>query len=337
MLKSAFLGCGPRAYAHADAYRFVKEARMAAICDLDAKRLNDFGEKFSIAGRYSDIHAMLDKEKPDILHIVTPPPLRASLMQIAADHRVPGVTIEKPIALQGEDFREVSRFLNGSPTKFTVNHQLRYHPRVVELRKAVLGGEIGDVRFIHGTSGLNMAGQGTHITDLIFGFNRESPPVRVFGHVSGGSSLRGGHGAPAMAGAEILFENGVHGCIACGLHAPSLGKEYPNWAHKRIAVYGTKGFIHWTMHGWEKSVDGRHETGKHEYGAEDVLGQAGHTDALAEWIRDDTRPNGNRLETALREYQLILGIYASALRREAVELPFEPENDLLLNLRRALR
>ena len=44
MYKTAMLGCGGRARGHADAYRFVKRGKLAAICDMDAERLNTFGD-----------------------------------------------------------------------------------------------------------------------------------------------------------------------------------------------------------------------------------------------------------------------------------------------------
>ena len=43
MYKTAFLGCGGRARAHADAYRFVKRGKIGAICDMNEELLNSFG------------------------------------------------------------------------------------------------------------------------------------------------------------------------------------------------------------------------------------------------------------------------------------------------------
>ena len=56
MYKCAFLGCGPRARGHAKAYADVKRGKIAAICDMDEKRLNEFGNEFGVAVRYTDIH-----------------------------------------------------------------------------------------------------------------------------------------------------------------------------------------------------------------------------------------------------------------------------------------
>ena len=104
-LKSAFLGCGPRARKHAQAYPLVTKGQIAAICDLDEERLHAFGNDFGIERRYTDIHQMLDEIKPDVLHIVTLPTIRVDLLTIANDHGVPVVIVEKPIAIQGEDYR----------------------------------------------------------------------------------------------------------------------------------------------------------------------------------------------------------------------------------------
>ena len=92
-LKSAFLGCGPRARRHAEAYELVTNGQLVAICDLDEERLHAFGRDFGIERRYTDIHAMLDAEKPDLLHIVTLPTIRVDLLTIADEHEVPVVIV----------------------------------------------------------------------------------------------------------------------------------------------------------------------------------------------------------------------------------------------------
>ncbi len=76
MYKSAILGCRGRARGHANAYKHVKNGKIMAICDLKEDLLKSFGEEFGIENRYTDVHEMLDKEKPDLLHIVTAPVTR---------------------------------------------------------------------------------------------------------------------------------------------------------------------------------------------------------------------------------------------------------------------
>jgi len=72
-VKCAILGCRGRARAHANAYQDIERGYLAAICDMNVERLNEFGQMFNVDQRYTDIHQMLEKEKPDLLHIVTAP------------------------------------------------------------------------------------------------------------------------------------------------------------------------------------------------------------------------------------------------------------------------
>ena len=118
MHKSAFLGCGKRARAHACAYEFAAKGKPAAACDLVPELLTAFCDDFNIPGRYTDVHEMLSKEKPDLLHIVTLPALRVPLMTIASEHKVPVVIVEKPIAVQGEDWKKLIELDKNTKTKF---------------------------------------------------------------------------------------------------------------------------------------------------------------------------------------------------------------------------
>ena len=133
MYKTAMLGCGGRARAHADAYRFVKNGKLAAVCDMNEELLNKFGDDFDISSRYTDLDEMLEKEKPDVLHIVTAPVLRGSnerirypLMKQASDAGVPAAIVEKPIAVESEDWKQISGLSKETETKFVVNTQLNF-------------------------------------------------------------------------------------------------------------------------------------------------------------------------------------------------------------------
>jgi len=336
MYKCAFLGCGGRARGHANAYAQITRGKIVALCDLDESRLNSFGDDFGVDKRYTDIHEMLDQEKPDVLHIVTQPNLRVPLMTIAAEHNVPAAIVEKPVALGGSDYRAIAELGQRCKTKFVVNHQLRHHPKLIELLNDVNEGRIGDVQFLDVSARLNLSGQGTHVTDLMFAFNNYSRPVLVFGQASGASDMDSAHAAPDMAVAEVIFENGIHALLACGVNATSVG-DYPQHYHKRIAVYGTRGFVHWKMEAWERSTtDGGYERGDKSYGEEDVLGQKGLTEAVFDWLDDENKLHPNRLEISLLQVNVILGLYTSTIRRAPVELPIEPEDDLLDDLKKAL-
>jgi len=336
MYKAAILGCPGRSRAHARAYEHVTKGQIVAICDLEEGLLNTFGEEFGIENRYTNIYEMLDKEKPDLLHIVTRPAVRVPLMTIAAEHEVPAAIVEKPVTIDGEPFQAIVELSEKSSTKFVVNHQLHFHPRCLELQRDVAAGRIGDIRFLEVSARLNLLGQGTHIMDLMFAFNGNATPTSVFGQVSGGKGLDSKHPAPDMAEAAITFENGTHGLVLCGENAPSVDDNAGGSRHKRISVYGTRGFIQWQMDAWERGTPDGYEHGKKSYGEEDVLGQAGLTEAVFDWLDDENIPHPTRLEHALVQFNVILGIYASALEYKTIELPYQPEGNFLEELQAKL-
>jgi len=337
MHKSAFLGCGPRARAHARAYPMVEKGKPVAACDLDEARLGEFAEEFGIAHRYTDIHEMLDKEKPDLLHIVTAPSLRVPLMTIASEHEVPVALVEKPIALQGEDWRALMALEKNTKTRFLVNTQLHFHERNLEFKRDVADGRIGEVRFIDISARSTMPDQGVHILELAHSYNGFSAPTEVFATVSGTEAFAASAPAPDTAQATIVSENGVRCQMVTGRYAPKSNPADNVYRHKRIAVYGTEGFVHWTMVGWERfTQNGGYECGEHDYKEEDDKAQARLTDSAFDLCDDPSIAHGTRLELALSQFNIILGAYTSALERRPVDLPCEPGDGLLDALAAAL-
>jgi predicted dehydrogenase len=313
----------------------VKRGKIVAICDLDEKRLNDFGNEFGVATRYKDVHEMLDKEKPDLLHAVAVPTIRIPFMDIAIQHKVPIVIFEKPIALWGEDWRKIKEIGEKSATKFVVNTQLHFHARNLELKRDVAEGRIGEVRFIDVSARSTPLDQGVHVLELAHSYNGFSPFTGVFGNVSGAKALTSRQPAPDMAEAYINFANGVHAQLVTGLCAPIACAKHSNvvYYHKRIALYGSRGFVHWTMWSWERLTDKGYECGEHDYRVEDDFAQARLTEACFDWLLDAKKPHPTRLEVNLAQFNAILGIYASALRCAPIPLPLDPPDGLFEALR----
>lgn len=347
MYKTAMLGCGGRARGHADAYRFVKRGKLAAICDMSEERLNTFGNDFGISSRYTDLDEMLEKEKPDVLHIVTSPVvpnsnerIRYPLMKQASDAGVPAAIIEKPVAIEGEDWKQLAGLAEETQTKFVVNTQLDFHPKNLELKKDVAEGRIGEIQFIDASARSRPAEQGGHVLQLVSSYIDDAHPVRVLGQIAGSEHLNSpaGHPAPAHAAAQVLYENGVHVSIAFGTEFGQMASDDPGiYGHKRVFVVGTKGFVHWRFSSWERStLDGGYEGGPLNYGEQDVVAQANFTEAIFDWLENESKVHRTHLKQSLVENNLILGMYYSGITNEIVELPFEPPDGLMDSLRERL-
>ena len=342
MYKCAIVGVsGGRAKGLAEAYRINKRGRLAAVSTRTRSNLDAFGEAFGVdsGGRYTDFREMFEKEKPDLVHVNTPPTVRLEVLQAAQNAKIPGVIVEKPVACQGEDYMALAEFTRSCAVKVAVNHQLHFHPRRQLLQKIVRDGGIGDIRFIEASSGMNLAYQGTHTLQAISAFNLDGKPVTVFGQVSGSKGLQETpkhHYAPDQCIASINYDNGLNAVLRCGENAPRVAEARPINQHKRIAVYGTRGYVYWTMWSWETSRDGKRESGEHEYKEEDIMGQASMTEALFDWIEDDKQIHPLNLSDSLRDFNIILGTYMSGLNHQVIELPVEPAAGLIDELRLTL-
>ena len=338
MYKTAMLGCGGRARGHADAYRFVKRGKLAAICDMDAERLNTFGDEFGIPSRYTDLDEMLEKEKPDVLHIVTSPVIPSSderirypLMKQASDHGVPAAIIEKPVAVEGEDWKQIAGLAEETKTKFVVNTQLNFHPKNLELKKDVADGRIGEIKFIDASARSRSAEQGGHVLQLVSSYIDNARPVRALGQISGNEYLTAAtHPSPTHVIGHVLYENDLHASIAFGTEmAQKASDDQGIYSHKRVFVVGTKGFVHWRFSSWERStLDGGYEGGPLNYGEQDVIAQANFTEAIFDWLDNENSVHPTHLKQSLVESNIILGMYQSGLTNEIIDLPFEPPDGL---------
>ncbi len=339
MIKSAIIGVsGGRARGLAEAYRHVKRGRLVAVSSRQRDKLDAFGSAFDVSGRYTDYRDMFQRVKPDLVHVNTPPSVRLEIFEAAEAAGVPGVLVEKPLAIQGEDFLAIQDFESTARVKIAVNHQLHFHPRRSLLQRQVRDGAIGNLRFIEASAGMNLAYQGTHALQAIGAFNPGAVPINVSGQVSGTEGLAETpkhHYAPDQCTGVINYSNGLSALLRCGGQAPRV-VDGPVNVHKRIAVYGDKGFVHWTMHGWESRIDYVYERGEHVYAEEDILGQAAMTEAMIDWIEDNTAVHALNIGSALSDFSIILGIYQSALDHAVVTLPFVPPTDLVGRLRSVL-
>ena len=345
MYKTAMLGCGGRARAHADAYRFVKNGKLAAICDMNTELLNKFGDDFGISSRYTDLDEMLEKEKPDVLHIVTAPVLRGSnerirypLMKQASDAGVPAAIVEKPIAVESEDWKQISGLSKETKTKFVVNTQLNFHPQNLELKQDVAEGRIGDIKLIDASARSTPVDQGPHVLQLVSSYIDNSRPVRVLGQISGSEHLDSAQPSPQYASARVQYENGLHVSVAFGTAiAPTASDDPVVFFHKRVFVVGTKGFVHWRFSSWERSTpENGYEGGPLSYGEQDVVAQGNLTQAVFNWLDDESKVHPTHLEQSLAEFNLLLGIYYSGITNEVIELPFDPPDGLMDMLRAKL-
>ncbi len=328
---------GGRANGHAEAFPLMPRGQLVAISTRTEDNLQTFGDKWQVAARYTDYDRMFREEKPDLVLVNTPPNVRLEVLRSADRRGVAGVIVEKPLAIQSEDYLELCRFAGAAFTKVAINHQLHFHPRRQLLQDLVQSGSIGEIRSLRASSRMNMAYQGTHVLQSIRAF-QPSPAIRVTTSLmSGDTGLQETskmHLAPDRLEAKIFFADGSMAELQCGLNAPFNDPSDARInTHKQIGVEGTTGGVFWSMTGWRTRLSDREESGTHVYADQDIQGQADMCEAMFDWIEDDAQKHALNLGAALEDFRLLLAIYGSGLSGQSESLKGTPALHLLASMR----
>ena len=106
-------------------------------------------ELVGVWGRDHDLGAMLDAERPDVLHVCTPNAVHAE-QALAAIERGIHVVCEKPLAVSGEESMRMIEAAAHAGVVGATCYQVRGYPLVERMHSAVAAGELGELRLVHG-------------------------------------------------------------------------------------------------------------------------------------------------------------------------------------------
>ena len=337
--KSAILGCGNRAVWHAKAYEGLEEVKLVAACDIAEEKLAAFSREFGIAGLYQNLEEMLEQERPDILHIATMPNLREGPMQIAADHGVRGIIVEKPIALSPAQAKQVTDVVERTGLKVAVNMQRRYFSTCQALKKVVDDGMLGDVQFIRCVTKGNILSMGPHMVDLLLYLTGDVSPASIWACAYGMNGYDYAHPAPANMMITYTFPSGLVAYCEDSEDAIGTMGEEDFWQQLEIDIWGSNGRAWWAQNrDWGYQAGGMENSivEPSRWLDSDVPGQREFTKALAKWLDDDSTVHLNCLENALRGFDAILGAMVSVRDGRRIEPPVAVPEDIMQQLEEQL-
>lgn len=142
MKKAAVIGLGDISIIHLMAIQDNPEITLAAVCDIDEEKRSAAPEGVPF---YTDYKEMIEKEKPDVVHVCLPHYLHVPVSKEAA---LMGVHVfsEKPMALNTEQAMEFVEFEKEHPeVHLGICLQNRFNESVEMLKKIIDGGEYGNV------------------------------------------------------------------------------------------------------------------------------------------------------------------------------------------------
>jgi len=125
---------------HAGAIAANPDCVLAGGCDIEEERRRLFAEKWHVPV-YSDAGEMLREQNPHILVIATHPDSHYCHCRLAADHGVPVVICEKPLADTLKAARKIAGL--GGRSKIITNHERRYSADYIKTRDILASEELG--------------------------------------------------------------------------------------------------------------------------------------------------------------------------------------------------
>ncbi|MBX3012371.1 MAG: Gfo/Idh/MocA family oxidoreductase [Caldilineaceae bacterium] len=120
-----------------------------AIASANPANAERVAHKLSIPQRYTDWRDLIAADNIDLVSIVTPPHLHAE-MAIAALQAGKHVLCEKPMAVNVAEAEAMLAAAQAAPNQLAlIDHELRFHPQRLHLRRLLREGYVGELIAIH--------------------------------------------------------------------------------------------------------------------------------------------------------------------------------------------
>ena len=142
MLKVAIIGCGKIADAHATQIQRIKGCEIVGVCDRELLMARQLAERFPVKGYYGDVGELLDRAKPDVVHITTPPQSHYSIARQCLESGS-HVYVEKPFTLYAREAHSLIALANEKGLKVTAGHDDQFTHVARRMRALVRSGYLG--------------------------------------------------------------------------------------------------------------------------------------------------------------------------------------------------
>ncbi|HEX2056703.1 MAG TPA: Gfo/Idh/MocA family oxidoreductase [Nitrospiraceae bacterium] len=153
-MRIGIVGCGEIAPTHARFIAEQKQGRLVGVCDMDGHKARTFAESFGVERSYQDLDMLLEEQKPDVVHVLTPPQSHAAVA-IAAMEAGCHVLVEKPMAVSSEEADAMIRVSRTQGVKLCVNHNQLFEPIMLEALRLLRDGALGEIISVESQYGLN--------------------------------------------------------------------------------------------------------------------------------------------------------------------------------------
>lgn len=153
-VRVGIIGCGGIANGkHMPSLRKVRNAEMAAFCDIIPERAEQAARQYGSPGAkvYSDYRKLLEDKTIDAVHVLTPNRAHSSIT-VDALEAGKHVMCEKPMAINAAEAKKMLDASIRTGKKLTIGYQVRQKNESLYLKQEALNGTFGDIYYAKATA-----------------------------------------------------------------------------------------------------------------------------------------------------------------------------------------
>jgi len=139
------IGCGDVTEVKSGpAFNKVKHSKLVAVMRRNTEKARDYAERHKVPLWYDNADNLLNNDAINAIYIATPPSshLDYALKALKLNKNV---YLEKPMALNANEAKQICDALKSSKSKLTVAHYRRQLPMFLKVKQLIDDGEIGDI------------------------------------------------------------------------------------------------------------------------------------------------------------------------------------------------
>lgn len=248
------IGCGfdddpRRGYVstHAGAYVQTPGVELVALADIDRTKLEHYGNKYGVRGRYQDYRQMLAHERLDIVSVCTWNDTHREIVEAAVEAGVKAIFCEKPIAERLAAADVMIQRCADAGVILMVNHQRRFDRFHREVAAYLREGCLGHIQQATCYYTAGVANTGSHLFDLLRFFFGDVDWVQgIYSH-----NLSPNPHDPNVDGWLHFGRDLLVSIQACDVHSYTIFE---------IDILGTLGRLRLTSHGFDVQFEEVHES-----------------------------------------------------------------------------
>jgi UDP-N-acetylglucosamine 3-dehydrogenase len=148
-IRVGIVGAGSMGMNHLRVLRDFNEdqIRLVGVAETYEPNLKRATSRFHVRG-YTDYRQMIEETRPDLVAVVVPTQLHFEIASYLLDRGI-NVLLEKPMTSTIEEALTLIQIAHSRGVKLAIGHVERFNPAVIEVKRRVDMGELGQVFHLH--------------------------------------------------------------------------------------------------------------------------------------------------------------------------------------------